>query len=391
MKIRQSMRHLLCAIILLLCGSIVTSCLKNEEEVDFTQYNDLYVGSVALGTLPRYLHTTASDGTDSIYKTSVAASTTYPISIDHLTNSIYNADSLPVGVDAEKIIFSTFYVSQGTIAIQKLESEEDTIYTTTDSIDFSKGPRKFNLYGLDGTSRRTYTVDIRIHQEAMDSLTWRQLTLDDWNREERHCGHTGSEFEACGMNFMLSNGGMEVNMPDGTMMNDLVEETNVNELPTDNTAWILLPNKADASTRQVLLYGTVQAPDSLESRIWRRYIDTTGGYTYGWEYLPVTVENRYPALALKCPALLEYDKGMLLTGIDRYGKISVKYSIDGGRIWKNHNYLHLPDALKERTATTLKASIDADSNLWLLIDGEEVWYGRAHSVAWKQEDGTFNF
>ena len=76
-------------------------------------------------------------------------------------------------------------------------------------------------------------------------------------------------------------------------------------------------------------------------------------------------------------------------GIDRDGHISLKYSIDGGRIWKNHNYLQLPDELKTRTASSLQASIDAHQNLWLLIDEEETWYGRAHSVAWKTEDGIF--
>lgn len=393
MKNRPDTRALLSLIAVLLTSLLPTSCLKTDEETDFTQYNDLFVSSAALGTLPRYLHTTASDGTDSIYQTTVSAASLYPLSIDHLSNTIYNADSLPVGVDAGKIIFSAFNVSQGTLAIEKPGTEEDTLYTTTDSIDFSDGPRKFKLYGLDGTSRRTYTVDIRIHREAIDSLTWRQLTLEDWNSEERQCGHGGPAFEACGLQFRLRSGGIDVCRADEdaetAAVADGIEEENVGELPTDNAAWILLDGTADQQTKQALLYGTVQQADSLASRIWRRYIDTTGARAYGWEYLPATVENRYPARALRSPNLLAYDAGLLLVGIDREGHISLKYSIDGGRIWKNHNYLQLPEELKTRTASSLQAGIDAHHNLWLLIDEEETWYGRLHSVDWKTENGIF--
>ena len=243
MKNRFDMRPLLSLIAVLLTCLLPASCLKNDDEIDLTQYNDLFVSSVAFGSMPRYLHTTASDGSDSIFKTTVSAASLYPLSIDHLSNTIYNADSLPLGVDAAKIIFSTFNTSQGTLAIEKPGTEEDTLYTTTDSIDFSNGPRKFKLYGLDGTSRRTYTVDVRIHREATDSLTWRKLTREAWESEERQCGHRGTTFEACGLQFRLRSGGIDVCRADEdaetAAVADGIEEENVGELPTDNAAWIL--------------------------------------------------------------------------------------------------------------------------------------------------------
>ena len=40
--------------IVLLAGSTLSSCLNNDSgEFDPTEYNDLYVSSVKLGTLPR--------------------------------------------------------------------------------------------------------------------------------------------------------------------------------------------------------------------------------------------------------------------------------------------------------------------------------------------------
>ena len=382
--------------IVLLAGSTLSSCLNNDSgEFDPTEYNDLYVSSVKLGTLPRYLHVTASDGTDSIAKSSISASSAYPMTIDHLQNMVYNADSLPYGVDAEKVIFSTFSIAQGTLAVEMLDRKDettgepvDTVYSTSDSIDFSKGPRRFKLYGVDGTSRRTYTVDVRIHRQTEDSLTWRQLTMDDWKREERHCGNRTETFSIDSITFTLRQGGIDAAIYNSEPQPDAMETENAGELPDGNLAWIATANGADALTRQVLLYGTLQR-DSLESRIWRRNVDTSGNRSHRWEYLPVTVENKYPAPALRCATLLHYDKGILLVGIDSKGYPAIRYSNDAGRIWRKHDFLLLPESLKERQTQSLEASIDSDSNLWLLLDGNEVWYGRAHSVAWKEETKIF--
>ena len=389
-------RQFAALIIVLLAGSTLASCLNNDSgEYDPSEYNDLYVSSVALGTLPRYLHITASDGTDSIAKSSVSASTAYPMTIDHLQNLVYNTDSLPYGVDAEKVVFSTFSIAQGTLALEMLNRKDDTtgepvdtVYATTDSIDFSKGPRRFKLYGVDGTSRRTYTVDVRIHQQTEDSLTWRQLNMDDWNREERHCGNLAETFTLDSITFTLHGKGIDAAVYNGEPQPDAIETENTDELPDGNLAWIATANGADAHTKQVLLYGTLNR-DSLESRIWRRNVDTSGHQNHKWEYLPVTVENKYPAPALHCATLLHYDKGILLVGIDSSGHPAVRYSNDGGRIWRSHDFLLLPDNLKERQTNSLEASVDNDSNLWLLLDGNEVWYGRAHSVAWTDETKIF--
>lgn len=385
----------LLAMAVVLFGGALVSCLGDNTEYDLTEYNDLYVSSVSLGTLPRYLHTTASDGSDSIVKSTISASSAYPMTIDHINNEIYNIDSLPYGVDAEKVIFSTFSVAQGTLALELLDRKDeitgepvDTAYSTSDSIDFSKGARRFNLYGVDGTSRRTYIVDVRIHRQTEDSLTWRQMLMDDWKNEERFCGERTNTFTLDSMTFTLRDGGIDAALYNDEPATDAIETENIGELPHENLSWIATTNGADALTRQVLLYGTVQR-DSLESRIWRRNVDVTGQQSYKWEYLPVTFENKYPAPALKCATLLHYDKGILLVGIDSKGYLKIRYSTDGGRIWRNHNYLLLPDELKERQVNTLDASIDSNSNLWLLLDGNDVWYGRAHSVSWQEDQKVF--
>lgn len=389
-------RHAIVLAAIVLAGQVMAACLRDDEEVDYTQYNDLYVSHAALGLLPRYLHTTAKDGSDSIYKTTVSAASAYPLTIDHLANRIYNADSLPQGVDAEKIIFSTFNVSQGMLALEMIGRTDeatgepvDTAYSTTDSIDFAQGPRRFKLYGLDGTSRRTYTVDIRIHREAVDSLTWRHLSAADWQPAAMDRGAHGNAYTLDdSIAFTLSAGTMLCAVGDAAPQPDAMEEENAGELPDANLTWQESPNRADALTKQVILYGTVQR-DTLESRVWRRNVDTTGKTPHRWEYLPATFENRYPAPPLHHATLLRYDGGLLLTGIDSQGLVRIKYSDDGGRIWRNHAILQLPEELRQRRAATLEAGIDAYHNLWLLIDGTDTWYGRAHSVAWEEEQKIF--
>lgn len=127
------------------------------------------VTNVTMGTLKRILHTTAADGSDSTYTVSVAGAL-YPMYIDQLEQRIFNPDSLPAGTDVSKVAFSTF-TSTASMSIQSLVTERDSVFTPTDSTNFSV-PRRITAYATDGTSRRTYTVEIRVHQEEGDSVVW---------------------------------------------------------------------------------------------------------------------------------------------------------------------------------------------------------------------------
>lgn len=371
--------------IVIVSGSVLTSCF-DDPEYDEVNYNDLIISNIAFGTLPRLIHTVNKAGGDSTYNSTVSATSAYPFTIDQVNNIAYNLDSLPYGTRADKIIFSTFTIKDGSMTIKLLDSDKDTLYTAkSDTLDFSRGYREFNLYGLDGTSRRTYRVEVRIHQQMQDSLTWTPYTLEGWNSENVNLGATTADYSVAGSSFRMAEGAILTKNADGEYVTDLFDAEDAPYLPTDNFAWISSPSRSSKSITEVLLYGTRVQAETLVSSVWRRNIDSNGIFTGGWEYFPATLENINPAPALRCATLLPYDKGYLLVGVNKDDKMEVKYSSDRGRTWRKHPYLVLSKALQDRTVTSLKAGVDAHSNLWLLIDEAEVWRGRAHSVDWNED------
>lgn len=128
------------------------------------------VTSVELGKILRVIHTKTDEGKDSLYVVTVTGRF-YPMSIDHYSERIFNVDSLPYGCDAAKVTFTTLGAS-GTLAINSLSQQDvDTFFVATDSTDFSK-PRKVTVYAPNGVAKRTYEMEIRVHQEEGDKFVW---------------------------------------------------------------------------------------------------------------------------------------------------------------------------------------------------------------------------
>lgn len=386
----HSLRLLHKMLMLLLCGSVLVSCF-DDTTPDYTVYNDLAVTAVQFGTMPRIINSTDKTGKDTLVEKSYDASKAHPFVIDQLNNRIYNLDSLPVGVLAEKIVFSAFTVSDGSVGIRKLDAKEDTIYSLTDTLDFSRGSREFNLYGTDGTSRRTYTVEVRIHKQEEDSLTWTRLPLSAW-AESPILPATGESFTAQGgEQFRMADGSISLLGADGVWAEDSIVADEKTFLPTAHLTWVTRPSRIDRYMEEVLLYGSQIQADTLAGRLWRRYLDHSTASTYrgGWEYLPATVESLHPIEGLSDAALYVYDQGILLVGLDNNGEIHLKYTVDGGRTWKAHPILVLPAALRKLSVAHLVSAMDDHHNLWLRLDDRDVWCGRAHSVDWNTEETRF--
>lgn len=130
------------------------------------------VTSVEMGSIPCVRTTKSSEGKDSLYVVMINGAY-YPMSIDQKSGYIFNVDSLPYGCDAEKVTFATLSCS-GTMAINSLSQQDvDTFFVATDSTDFRK-PRKVTVYSPNGTAKRTYTMEVRVHQEDGDKFVWTQ-------------------------------------------------------------------------------------------------------------------------------------------------------------------------------------------------------------------------
>lgn len=380
-----------CMLVLLLGTGLCASCF-DDEEVDYTVYNDLVLTKVAFGTLPRIMHTTKKSGGDSTYVSSVSATSVYPFTIDQVNNVAYNLDSLPVGTRADKIVLSTFTVNGGSFTLKKLNAEEDTLYAVADTLDFSHGPREFHLYGTDGTSRRTYRVEVRIHQQKADSVSWDQKPREEFDARYSTALLPGLDYEAAGLHFLL-NPGQSISVGaagSDALTEEPVADADKQHLPTDNVCWAQLPSRSVSNMVEVYLYGTCGEGTALAGKFWRHNVDLTGMRQFAWEYFPTTIDNPNPVPALRDVRLFSYDDGLLLVGIAPDKHICIKHSTDRGRTWKVHRALVLPKDMKSLEVDALQSVLDADDNLWLLINDQDVWRGRAHCVSWNEDPRVFN-
>ncbi len=150
----------------------LSSCLGDDD--DYTYYDDAAITSFSLGTLNRIYTTTASDGSDSTY-TSTLSCSSYLFNIDQLNCKIWNADSLPKEVDATKVVCSMSTKNSGAVYLLNLTEDTLAYYSTSDSVDFTT-PRKFVVYSTSGAVYRTYTVSVNVHQEEGDTCIWNQIS-----------------------------------------------------------------------------------------------------------------------------------------------------------------------------------------------------------------------
>jgi len=155
---------------------LCASCLDDADDAEFIFTDDTAVSGFTLGTLNRYLHTTSSDGKDSVYVVSVAGDK-YKFSIDQIKREIYNVDSLPVGTDNAHVICNITSKNSGVIVIKDTDSDTLRYYSSSDSIDFTE-PREISVFDLAGTGRRTYKVSVNVHREYADSVSWQLMCAE---------------------------------------------------------------------------------------------------------------------------------------------------------------------------------------------------------------------
>lgn len=107
----------------------------------------------------------------------------YKFTIDQIQRLIYNKDSLPMGADTilDRILIDTLtctgWITSG--------APQDTVVNIQDSLDLrvainasgSEGI-KLNSHAADGTTF-IYTLQIRVHQQDPDSMSWSRLSDND--------------------------------------------------------------------------------------------------------------------------------------------------------------------------------------------------------------------
>lgn len=135
----------------LLMSIAISSCLNSDEVTEYSA--DATIHTFSLDTI---------HGVD------------YTFEIDQLNNFIYNPDSLPM--DADTIIDS---IKVAQLSVMWGVTSGDTTFSTEQyhnllpamNATMDKGV-KLTSHALDGITTRTYTLQIRVHRQDPDSLTW---------------------------------------------------------------------------------------------------------------------------------------------------------------------------------------------------------------------------
>lgn len=132
----------------------ITSCLDSDEKTEYSP--DATIHAFGLDTVGKR-H--------------------YKFTIDQLKGEIYNLDSMPMGADTiiDRILIDTLTVAGFVTSKADTEGAQDTLFNTSDSLDFSKTmakPMVIKVWAPDGIYSKTYKIRVLVHQQDPDSLNW---------------------------------------------------------------------------------------------------------------------------------------------------------------------------------------------------------------------------
>lgn len=153
---------------LFMVSLVVTSCL--DDDTNITYSDDASITKFSINDIKTVIIEEKDTTTFTV------KGTNYPFTINQLSGSIYNNDSLPYRTDVKKV--SVSMSATGTYITYKLQDRngKDSICTwsSTDSLDFTK-PMAFTVYAANGIANKTYQVKINVHQVDPDSLIWNKI------------------------------------------------------------------------------------------------------------------------------------------------------------------------------------------------------------------------
>ena len=365
--------HTLC--IMLSSVLLFSSCLKSDDDTITDYYNDTAITAFQLASINRYVHTTTSAGKDTVYK--VTKTNPAVFTIDQYRRKIYNTDSLLADYDLNHVLATISSKNGGTVVIKSLSDSTLTLYSSTDSIDFTM-PREIRVYAQDGSTYRAYEVTVNIHQVATGKMLWEKMSTPapettDTARWAGLVAEAGlQQFIGAGRAeaYAFSNEGeLMVSMDEGlTWSRDSLDDDST-LLPTDNFAFVSYPFVANDSTDYQLMIGTNdQSPAACV--VWRKIAEFAKGSSPSkWVLIPVESYNQYALPRMDNLNLLYYQDKVLAIGND--GNIYI--SRDQGITWKTTTTYTLPDDIG---TYNVNATTDDDGYIWLVgKDTGEVWRG----------------
>ena len=357
------------------CGLLVAalsliSCLNSSDD-STTYYSDMAIKTFTLGTLNRYLHTTTSDGRDSIYKSTYTASS-YKLNIDQLNHKIYSADSLLPNTDVSRVVCSVTTSNNGVVYVKSMTSDTLTYFISgSDSIDFTQ-PRIFRVFANDGSGSRDYTVSLAVRTMEKGTFIWTEADGADFPQDPNawmqvigkdgltYIGSTRFESYA-----LLYPDELFKSVDDAqTWTNDQLE-TSGSLLPRWNRAFVSW--QLNANTDYALFVGYNPQVSDKAMTIWRKLVDSDRDGR--WVYMPLDDDNPYYLPKVDGVSLVYFNKSVLAFCSDK----NIYVSRDQGITWKTTSTYSFPVGC----SSTFRVATDDDDNVWLTdtVSGK-TWRGR---------------
>ena len=240
------------SIYLLLTAIIVLVSCSKTDDTSVTLYSDAAITGFTLGTLSRTV-----DGTTTSYYGS-----SYAFTIDQITRSVYNNDSLPVGTDATAILCTISTLNNGIPMLIDLDGETMIYHSSYDAVDFTT-PREYRIYASDGSGYTTYNIKVNIHKEDGNTFVWKLMTDAPWpTADDLPAGIKQVLGKSTVEQYGLSTGNKLMALhKDGETwqtewQQDLADDAeNADMLPTEDASLVSYPMNYSDSTDYVLLAG----------------------------------------------------------------------------------------------------------------------------------------
>ncbi len=401
----------------MMANVVLMSCL-NADETEVTLHNDAAISSFTLGTFTRYYHPTSNP--DTTMKTTVTGSY-YKMTIDHLGQQIYNADSLPLGTQP-RVLCTITTMNSGIVGLKGMSN--DTVYryfNQNDSVDFSE-PRMFRVVSSDGTYHRDYQVKVNIAQTTGDVFAWhlqsdklampatadgyclavlkgKPVVLANDNTQSIVAADTlvyklagGDVYRSAdGQTWTLTasapairqlvgtatrevfaigtNDSLMVSRDGGTTWQKDSMDNPASLLPKSQMACVRFTYPSADSTDYVLFAGAGASATDTLSTVWRKIsFYTEDASKSKWVYMPLDDDNYCLLPRMEGLQLAYYDSCILAVG--KEGK--VYRSADQGITWRKNSVYALPAAIDGQVAAM---TTDGEGRVWLVTTTGQLWIG----------------
>ena len=155
---------------LILTTTLFSACVESHHDGEVIVSAEASIKSFEIEDI----YTTSKvivDGKE-VEKIDTVIGKSYPFVINQRKRTIHNLDSLPVGTNVSRVI-AKIQADSPFIFYEK--NNKDTVWTPTDSLDFSK-PISFKVKAYDMTFGDKYRVQINVHKQHPNQITWSEQT-----------------------------------------------------------------------------------------------------------------------------------------------------------------------------------------------------------------------